>query len=118
MITDEDLPPNPLRRAYLEGYRQFLRLSGRQQVVNGDFTYRGDTRVTRDGWVESYFAIHFGAEYDLFLDPDTRIGKGGNEVVPISALPELVPAGSERVSLVYVSSNPNDLNWRWLLDQV
>lgn len=72
----------------------------------------------REGKVESYFQPHIGAEYDLFLDPDTGIGERGGEYVPYRVIPDLLPAGSGRVLAVYVSSNRNDGTWRWLLDQV
>src|SRR5205823_5793144 len=101
--TDENLPAGPQREAYVEAYRRFLRLGDRDQIVNGELNYRGNFKVARNGKKESYFQPHFDVEYDLFLDPDKGIGKGGCEHVPYRVIPDFIPSGSQRVLLVYVS---------------
>lgn len=117
MVTDDDLVPGPDRGAFTDAYRRFLRLADGHQIVNGQLSYRGNAPVLRDGKEEPYFQPHFGQEYDLFLDPDIGIGEGGCEYVPVRVIPDLVRAGSERVLLVYVTSNWSDPTWKWLLDQ-
>jgi hypothetical protein len=118
MVTDENLPAGPQRQAFIEAYRRFLRLADGHQIVNGDINYLGGTPVVRTGKTESYFHPHINTEYDIFLDPDTGIGERGREFVPYRVISDLLPAASERVLAVYVSSNRNDVTWRWLLDQV
>jgi len=117
MVTDDNLPAGADRDEFIEAYRRFLRLADGHQIVNGQINYQGAVPVIRNGRTESYFAPHFGGDDDLFLDPDVGIGERGLEYVPYRVILELLPDKSERVLLVYVSSNRNDPTWQWLLDQ-
>jgi hypothetical protein len=118
MVTDEDLPPGPGRRAFVEAYRRFLRLADGDRVVNGDVDYRGGGTVLRGGREEPYFGPHVGHDGDLFLDPDTGVGGRGSGYVPCGVIGQLLPAGAERVLLVNVSADRKDATWRRLLGRV
>ena len=84
-------------------YRRFLRLPPHCPLVNHDIQYHGLRRVERNGRREDYFQPHSTHNHDLFFDPNTGIGRGGQNYLPKSALRTLIPLASRRVVLCFQS---------------
>lgn len=103
MITDQPWP-NSKTESSLNKYREFLRLPDVAEIVNAQTRYQGGTLIKRNGKAEDYFQPHYGQDYDLFMDPDDGIHiDGGSKDVKPSVVEKLLPTGTSRVLMIYIT---------------